>query len=69
MGRERERETGQLSLQLVRQLVDGEGWVWGGEGGTLECQSSALNDVLNAQQLNIRAIHMPSIFLESLVST
>lgn len=50
---ERARETSQLSLQLVRQLVDGEGWVWGGEGGTLECQSSALNDVLNAQQLNI----------------
>lgn len=50
---ERAREASQLSLQLVRQLVDGEGWVWGGEGGTLECQSSALNDVLNAQQLNI----------------
>lgn len=32
-----------------------------------ESQSSALNYVLNAQQLRAGAIQMPSIFLESLV--
>lgn len=38
-------------------------WRWGGA----ECQSSALSYALNARQLNVWAIPMPSIFLESLV--
>ena len=49
----REREASQLSLQLARQLADGEDECGEQEGDAWECQSSALNYVLSAQQLSV----------------